>query len=116
MKKVYVYKNLHKGCWSVRDKKSRRVIDHADVIVLDNAEFKVSELGRQRVLREKKKNVHAGVEGYISSQEITHSLIEGMVEVTYNPYKHSSFVVKSTQEPIKNSELVVMTQGKVYAL
>jgi hypothetical protein len=63
--KVFVYRNLRRGCLSVRDTKTRRVIAHVDEIFLRDVKFKVSKAGRERVLKEKQKNVHAGVEGNI---------------------------------------------------
>ena len=50
MKKVFVYRNLHKKCYSVKDWKTKKVIAHVDNIFLKDAVFKVSEAGRQRVL------------------------------------------------------------------
>lgn len=66
--RVFVYFNLHKKCWSIRAMEGNqkgRVIAHAQAVELANCTFKVSEAGRQRVLREKRKNVHAGVVGDI---------------------------------------------------
>ena len=60
---VYVYKNLHKDCWSVRQ--DGLVKAHAKELSLHSCVFKVSKHGRARVLKEKRKNVHAGIEGYI---------------------------------------------------
>lgn len=64
--RVFCYYNLHKAVWSVKaleGSQKGRVILHAGEVTLAKCEFKVSEAGRQRVLREKKKNVHAGVVG-----------------------------------------------------
>ena len=57
--KVRCYWNLHKACWSVQDAKMRRVIGHASKVLLREVAFTVSEAGRQRVLAEGRKNVHA---------------------------------------------------------
>lgn len=87
--KVRVYFNLHRKCLSVQDAKSRRVIAHVPHISLINIRFKVSEAGRQRVLREKKKNVHAFVEGTVPHVNEFSAYPD---VVTYNPYKYDSFV------------------------
>lgn len=96
-KKVFVYYNLHNNHWSIRH--NGKVIGHAKNIVIDNPQFKVSEAGRQRVLREKAKNVHAGVVGTINGNE---SALEhpDKKRVSYNPYKGPTFVVSGTQEPV----------------
>ena len=85
--KVKVYFNLHKKLWSVQDAKSRLVIAHLDEVSLRDVEFKVSEAGRQRVLKEQRKNVHAFAVGTLdeTSQEgLKH-------RVSYNPYRFGHF-------------------------
>ena len=64
--KVKVYYNLHKNCYSIVSLEKEnygKVIKHENCVPLFDAQFKVSEKGRQRVLREQKKNVHAYVVG-----------------------------------------------------
>lgn len=64
--KVFVYFNLHKKVFSVRAMEGEnkgRVIAHTTTVELRDAVFKVSQAGRERVLKEKRKNVHAGVQG-----------------------------------------------------
>ena len=102
-KKVQVYFNLHKKCFSVKDKKTRLVIAHVNSICLENVVFKVSEKGRQRVLSEKRKNVHAVVEGDITGVEGL-----GEISITYNPYKYKSFIIKGSDKPIANCKHVAM--------
>lgn len=114
-RKVKVYFNLHKKCFSVQDYKTRLVIDHVNKINLHDAEFRVSESGRQRVLREKRKNVHAFVVGYISESEL-----ENKKAVTYNPYKFKSFMAVNTDglEPIFKADKVRLEvenkKGKIF--
>jgi hypothetical protein len=55
----FVYWNLKRDCYSVRFK--GKVIGHYTSLVAANVRFKVSERGRQRVLAEQRKNVHAFV-------------------------------------------------------
>lgn len=65
--KVEVYYNLHRKCLSVRSRITGptygKVLAHVDHIVLRDVEFKVSEAGRRRVIREQRKNVHAVIRG-----------------------------------------------------
>lgn len=119
--KHFVYRNLHKDCWSLRDEKTKRVERNwANYVELRNAEFKVSEAGRQRVLREKRKNVHAGVKGHIrerygSNVSITdHDIayfrkLEASPEyheVYYNPYKCSTFMAGDT--PVLKAKTAIL--------
>lgn len=56
---VSVYRNLSRKCFSIKDKKTGLVVAHADKFRIENVRCKVSEAGRQHVLRKKQKNVHA---------------------------------------------------------
>jgi|TARA_R110002051_G_scaffold84673_3_gene149957 hypothetical protein len=99
-KPVEVYRNLHKKCWSVRQ--SGKVKLHTDYICLKNAEFKVSQKGRERVLKEKRKNVHAFVKGFIVDPSEINKIDDyenpNWTDVTYNPYKCGSFVTYFERE------------------
>ena len=64
-KKVFVYKNLHKDCWSVRQ--DGLVKAHADKLEMWDCSFQVNQKGREKVLKEKRKNVHAGILGRIDN-------------------------------------------------
>ena len=86
--RVFVYRNLHRKCYSVKFLETSRVLFHTNDITLINVKFRVGKAGRERVLRTRQKNVHAGVIGYIADV----SLIGQTSKVTYNPYKYSSFV------------------------
>lgn len=87
--KVFCYWNLHKKLWSVRDQKTKKVIHHLTSLTLTDCELKVSEAGRQRVLKEKCKNVHAGIIGNLLLGDIPTEKFGS--PVTYNPYLNSSF-------------------------
>jgi hypothetical protein len=85
-KPVKVYWNLHRNCYSVQQ--NGLVVGHTDSIELRDVTFKVSEAGRQRVLKERKKNVHAFVTGYLydGKEERNYD-----ISIVYNPYKYDSF-------------------------
>lgn len=99
--KVFVYWNLHKKCWSVRDEKTKKIAHHLTSLVLTNCRFKVSEAGRQRVLREKQKNVHAGVVGFLVDKNV--DTFNGK-RISYNPYKTQHFLC--ADQPIFEADLV----------
>jgi len=86
-KKVWVYRNLRKNCLSVLDPKTRKVIGHTHKIFLLDVTFRVNEAGRQRVLKERRKNVHAFVVGTVCLKLRKSSLIR----LYYNPYKSYGF-------------------------
>lgn len=119
-RRVFVYKNLHENCWSVRDKESGHVVAHADRVELSQVQLKVGAAGRERVLREQSKNVHAGLEGNLQtlqlkgfpSQRYTHGGSPADAKkaelVTYNPYKYSSFVIKADETPVFQADRAVL--------
>ena len=100
-KKVFVYKNLHRDCWSI--KQDGLVKAHADNVTLYNVDMKVNQKGRERTIREKRKNVHAGISGYLSSKFFSNAwddIAENeLTEITYNPYRDKSFIDRGTRKP-----------------
>ena len=125
--RVQVYRNLHKSIgksavYSVRDKKTRRVVDHQSFIILRDCKFHVSQSGRERVLREKRKNVHAWVEGSLlftgdDALSFYEKLVLGAVEATlegvlYNPYRYDQFQ-RATGGPAPEGCSVVFTPHSV---
>ena len=103
-KKVEVYFNLHKMCWSIRQ--SGASVIHADFVEIKEPQFVVQQGGNARVRREKRKNVHAFVRGYLT--ERVGIFPKNQKLVTYNPYKHTSFVERGTDKPICNAEYAVL--------
>lgn len=115
MLKVFAYRNLHRDCWSVKaleGKLKGRVIYHAKAVTLWNCTFKVSEAGRQRVLREQKKNVHAGVVGMLDESTANWIPMSMGKPVTYNPYKYDSFVYKGTEDKADTANFVYLAGNK----
>ena len=115
MMRVEVYFNLHRKLFSVRDCKTGRVVHHTQRIWIEDPEFVVRKAGREKVLREKKKNVHAFVRGTwfkVQSDFDVSRLIDHQAcsdEVTYNPYKYDSFVTKHDAKPIDFGRLASLT-------
>tara|TARA_Y100000310_G_scaffold205201_1_gene205550 strand:- start:726 stop:1112 length:387 start_codon:yes stop_codon:yes gene_type:complete len=111
-RKVFVYKNLHKDCWSI--KQDGLVKAHTHDLEMWDCAFYVNAKGRAKVLEEKRKNVHAGIKGYIDEHGV--SAIEYPLHaVTYNPYKYDSFVDKTTEEPIYYSQFSRLSHKQVLA-
>jgi hypothetical protein len=113
-KKVMVYYNLHKHTFSVTY--DSKVIMYADYVKLGDVEFRVRKGGKERVRSEKSKNVHAFVIGKLLDyceypcEEMPSSSSDKVV--TYNPYKHDTFVFKNTEEPVYRAQQVDMINSK----
>ena len=101
--RVFVYYNLHKKLWSIRDCETRRVVGHSDRVVLFDVKPKVSQAGRARVLREGRKNVHAGLEGTLLESHLKWDSRAKPKPITYNPYKHETFVYAENGKEFKGS-------------
>ena len=100
---VQVYRNIHQTLedgtyvYSVRNDKGI-VEDHVTEIAIAKPVLRVGPKGNQRVRDEKRKNVHA----YIQGRRMRTSLIddpttgihpEEWVKITYRPEDHTSFVL-----------------------
>ncbi|ARQ94643.1 hypothetical protein SEA_JOURNEY13_72 [Mycobacterium phage Journey13] len=119
--RVFVYKNLHqtrkngKPWYSVQaldgDFKGR-VIRRSGYVLLANVKGVVRKGGRERALREGKKNVHAGLVGELISvlpQDFVGS------KITYNPYLRGEFFHVDTGEAFKGADRVYLSEDGVCA-
>jgi ABC-type Zn uptake system ZnuABC Zn-binding protein ZnuA len=114
--KVFVYMNLKLKKWSVKAMEGEnkgKVIFHSDKITLANCTFKVSEAGRQRVLREKQKNVHAGIVGTLVALDCVET---AGTRITYDPYRYDCFVVAETEKPLDSAATIVGYGRKMYSI
>lgn len=122
-RRVFVYRNLRKRCYSIRAAEGTwkgLVIAHAERVEVDDVSFKVSEAGRQRVLRTGVKNVHAGVEGrlirFIAMDwrsfdlELVPDRPTGYWRIArYDPRMQGYFFDAVTGNAVEHSDYVVMT-------
>ena len=112
--KVDCYYNLHKHCISIRHK--GLVIAHAHSVELNDVKFVVSQAGRARVLKEKRKNVHAFVRGELVRHSETPDSEVREGNVTYNPYKYDSFVRRADKSSITGAQKVYISGRSVCAV
>jgi len=110
---VEVYYNFHKKCFSVRDRKTRRVVAHTDKISLLEATFHVSEKGRDRVRLEKRKNVHAIVRGLY--KELDWSTNSQWFRVKYNPYEYDRFYSEDLNNYVDEAYCVLLNNKTILA-
>ena len=129
-----VYFNLSKKLYSLRPcegPNKGKVIGHCTSVSMRDVKFRVSEASRQRVLRDRQKNVHATARGIVThaigenisidnGQELTpnHAKAKGK-RVTYCPYRSGSFqtVKNDTFEDIESAaQLLLDTNGNRYAI
>jgi hypothetical protein len=109
--RVFCYRNLHFDgvVWSLRDTKSGLVVDRRPRVVLKDVEIVVSAAGRARVLREKRKNVHAGTRGTRINR--LPPGLTGWQQARYNPYRFESFVLTDGAPVYKARYAVLDSKG-----
>lgn len=103
--RVFAYRNLHKGCWSLKAMSGPdkgRVVAHCQDVALAACELRVSEAGRRRVLREGRKNVHAGVVGYVLAAVPEYA--KPGLALRYNPREGATFTVEG--RPVGYADVV----------
>jgi hypothetical protein len=133
--KVSVYRNLTKGCYSIRACEGPlkgRVIAHATDVSLIAVGFHVGAFGQRAVRRTGHKNVHAFVTGTLIGYKGTQrypeapapyfdgdaTVITNVTRMmgepfTYNPYLHDGFVSKMDGRIVcqANSATLSITHG-----
>lgn len=113
-KKVRVYRNLHRKCYSV--KQDGLVRCHSDHVTLRDCKFIVSKAGQKRVRDEKKKNVHAFIEGYLCDTHEADKIVDGEKSdaqiwsgesawgnAYYNPYTCDTFIDTEDSSPLETA-------------
>lgn len=111
---VDVYRNLNNGKLSIRQKGI--VYGYCNRIMLQQCRFVVSEAGRNRVLREQRKNVHAYITGYLVPFASDEVFVEKEdASVTYNPYNKGYFYFRETEEAVyETDKAVVYSDGRMF--
>lgn len=112
-----LYRNLNHtdNIWSILDKKTGRVsnrISKDEIGILHDCVFVVQKGGRNRVLKQKRKSVHAFVEfsRFDIFKEVKINLLIGK-KVSYNPFRSGDFHMERGQIPAHINEIFATGQG-----
>lgn len=109
--RVDVYKNLHlENGYSIRCSKTGLVLAHCSTVLIKNASFHVSESGRQKTVKEKRKRVHAYVRGELAAI----NTLFPKDFVIYNPYLTEFFLDSETRDPIHEADEVFFMGRHAY--
>ena len=123
---VQVYRNLHKTLedgtkvYSVKNDKGI-VEDHVTEIAISRPILRVGPKGNQRVRDEGRKNVHAYIQGMRMRESLIDDYTTGIElhdwqKITYNPYKHKSFVLVSDESvAVREAWFVEVRRDGVWA-
>jgi hypothetical protein len=116
-KAVEVYRNLHRGGYSVRQ--NGLVVGHTDAVMLKDAEFVVNAAGHKRYLREGVRNVHAWVRGHITESGMGTTAEEAfkLPAVRYDKTRGCFMThIVTPPHPVKGAMVVALNnRGAFYA-
>ena len=97
------------------------VVDHPHAVVLKNVKFRVQPAGRAKVLKEKRKNVHAFVCGQlVETYGATIPWNNGKkifstdFQVVYNPYKYKTFIKDSGESIFETYKYTLINNKEIW--
>ena len=112
-KKMKVYFDLYDKTWTVRQDEntcqempSGKKVGQWNYIQVKNPQYVVHQEGKERVRREKQKNIHAYICGYVIEE--LPSMPSRQEFISYDPYKDDSFVIHNTNNSIHSSPYAMM--------
>lgn len=120
--KTWCYWNLHKACVSYK-LGSNGYVSHSSHVVLNDVRFHVLATGRERVLKEKSKNVHSFVIGDLvkahpvdARGRVTEDTFvnSGFRKAYYNPYKTETWVDAETGNVLENASQAIIQDKQVW--
>lgn len=106
-RRVAVYKNLHKGAWSIRaldGPHKGKVIAHAEVVGLRDSAMHVGVAAQQRIASGAQREVHAWVVGRLA--EIT---LDQPARLVYRPHERPEFYLLETGRTVQTATAVLFT-------
>lgn len=86
----FVYWNFDDRLFTVQNRDTGRVRRHAESLTLRDVDFEVDRGERERMLREGRRTLHAGIRGEIVPDEPMS--LDGWERVVYEPRLHEGFV------------------------
>jgi len=113
---VRVFKNPVRDCYTIMQ--GFKVLASARQVRLRDATFTVRETGRQKMLREGKRTVHAWINGllvdYTHDDEARNlARLDGR-RVGYNPHRAGNFMDRDNDTPVTEASLVQLDETGVH--
>ncbi len=112
--RVRIYRNLNKKTFSIlkKTKGGWRIHGYTNDALLYNVRFVVYQRGRERVLKQRRKNVHAFIEGeYLPERVSTPIPSICTTPVSYNPYYAGYFYDKTDNSPVNHATYASLKYG-----
>ena len=106
------YRNLGIQVWSVKDDSTGLLLFHADRLCLADMHFHISEAGRNRVRRNKVKEVHAWAVGALVPETM-----DATTPAIYNPFDSRAYLYNvETGKKINGSEFCLFSSDGMFVL
>jgi hypothetical protein len=120
IKPYKIYRNLRNKCFSVlkynEEKKGYRLHTHLERAILTDVVTKVSQAGRQKVIQDKQKNVHAFILAkYYVPIPVDRRVVRSE-EIYYNPYEQSTFSENKNGPTFTGCEFALLDNSKAYII
>lgn len=114
-KPVRVFRNWKRGCYNIMQ--NGRLVACARQVRLAGVEFRVRETGRRRMLRLRRRNVHAYAIGWLLDH-VSPNERRSLEPVAgrgafYDPWRFSSFVDGESQRPVRHAGLAQLDESGV---
>ncbi|MDX1434609.1 MAG: hypothetical protein R3286_19360 [Gammaproteobacteria bacterium] len=114
-KPVRVFRNWKRGCYNIMQ--GGQVVATARQVRLADVEFRVREPGRQRMLRLRRRNVHAYAIGHLLDHvhPLEQRSLGGVAgrSAFYDPWRFATFVDGESHRPVRHAHLVQLDERGV---
>jgi hypothetical protein len=114
--KYYTYRNLNFGT-NFSTKHHGIVINYFEYAIIKDGQFRVSDAGRERCLREQKRNVHAFIASTAEPTAVERAMLppaHKLAEVKYNPYRANTFINTKTGNAISTARAIYLIDGRCF--
>jgi len=112
------YGEFQISCKQVAGEFKNLVSGVADIVILENPSFKVSEASRQTVKRKKSKTPHAYVRGnLVDAWEGEFKPLPSFKVATYNPYAYGYFFFRDTHKEVLPEDMtkyIILAGSSIY--
>ncbi len=106
-RRVAVYKNLHKGAWSIKaldGPHKGKIVAHADRVGLLDCAMHVGRAAQARIAAGAAREVHAWVTGRLADITLDHP-----ARLVYRPHERPEFYLAATGRAVATSPAALLT-------
>ena len=109
-KPVYIYRCLNRKGHIYSIKQNGVVVAHTEKFIVKNCNLVINKSGKERVIKEKIRNVHAFIKGYLGDIDDVKNSFSWILK--YNPFVNKGFTFGEDKE-VKKCEIVYTQENKL---